>query len=252
MQVAVSLDALGWEQATTGGSVTAEYWQFAARKDTLDIGSVASQHGTDDESTCVGLRTPPSAFERRTTGAQQLARESQQSSVGSQGPSPANSAQLHHPPVNVLHETISNEQQRLDNNMQQQSPADTKQHELQHSDVPVTLSALPQQHCSPFAHEVQQHPGLTREQQKEQQAVFSSSASHEQVSCVASRATVLKRGELVSEPPSASWHRVNQKADIPKWEVLLSHVSSAPGSSHRSSGEVFVSDLLTQCVGDKC
>lgn len=96
VQASVHLDALGWEQATKGNAATTEYWQFAPRQNTLDLTSVASQHGTDDEAISAGLRTPPSAHERRRTGTQRLARDSHPSTInGSPGPSPASSLQLH-------------------------------------------------------------------------------------------------------------------------------------------------------------
>ncbi len=100
LQVSVHLDALGWEQATTGDTATSEYWQFAPRETTLDLTSIASQQGNDDEAVSPGLRTPPSAHERRRTSTQRLARDSHPSTTnGSPGPSPANSFQLQQQPV---------------------------------------------------------------------------------------------------------------------------------------------------------
>ena len=94
------LDALGWEQATKGDTITSEYWQFAPRETTLDLTSIASQQGNDDEAVSPGLRTPPSAHERRRTSTQRLARDSHPSTTnGSPGPSPANSFQLQQQPV---------------------------------------------------------------------------------------------------------------------------------------------------------
>ncbi|DBA87927.1 TPA: hypothetical protein ACH3X1_004915 [Trebouxia sp. C0004] len=99
-QVSVHLDALGWEQATKGDTATSEYWQFGPRETTLDLTSIASQHGNDDEAVSPGLRTPPSAHERRRTSTQRLARDSNPSTItGSPGPSPANSIQLQQQPV---------------------------------------------------------------------------------------------------------------------------------------------------------
>ena len=94
------LDALGWEQATKGDTATSEYWQFAPWETTLDLTSIASQQGNDDEAVSPGLRTPPSAHERRRTSTQRLARDSHPSTTnGSPGPSPANSFQLQQQPV---------------------------------------------------------------------------------------------------------------------------------------------------------
>jgi len=103
LQVSVHLDALGWEQATKGDTATSEYWQFAPRETTLDLTSIASQQGNDDEAVSPGLRTPPSAHERRRTSTQRLARDSHPSTTnGSPGPSPANSFQLQQQPVLLL------------------------------------------------------------------------------------------------------------------------------------------------------
>ncbi len=100
LQVSVHLDALGWEQATKGDTATSEYWQFAPRETMLDLTSIASQQGNDDEAVSPGLRTPPSAHERRRTSTQRLARDSHPSTTnGSPGPSPANSFQLQQQPV---------------------------------------------------------------------------------------------------------------------------------------------------------
>ncbi len=100
LQVSVHLDALGWEQATKGDTATSEYWQFAPRETTLDLTSIASQQGNDDEAVSPGLRTPPSAHERRRTSTQRLARDSHPSTINeSPGPSPANSFQLQQQPV---------------------------------------------------------------------------------------------------------------------------------------------------------
>lgn len=100
LQVSVHLDALGWEQATKGDTATSEYWQFAPRENALDLTSIASQQGSDDEAVSPGLRTPPSAHERRRTSTQRLARDSHPSTInGSPGPSPANSFQLQQQPV---------------------------------------------------------------------------------------------------------------------------------------------------------
>ncbi len=99
LQVSVHLDALGWEQATKGDTAASEYWQFAPRETTLDLTSIASQQGNDDEAVSPGLRTPPSAHERRRTSTQRLARDSHPSTTnGSPGPSHANSFQLQQQP----------------------------------------------------------------------------------------------------------------------------------------------------------
>lgn len=312
MQVAGHLDALGWEQATTGGAGTAEYWQFTPQRDNIDLSSAASQYGNDDDAASVGLRTPVSAFERRRTGT---TRGFQPSLAGSPGLSPANSAQLLptvtqsnteivpyadsnqqlHPRASIQPETkispyadsvafqhrLAQPQTQVTSSADKAEPARLlassqpqaetlpsarskapqqnptvvarqlqKDRQLPFEQHPFRHTAPQEQQPTPFASAQQQHPKLALEQHPEQQAHLAASpvapAPEQPSKELMPSLQVIKPGDLVAEPPSASWQRAEPKATTPKSQPRQTYFTSATSSSPKSTpGKVTVHRQLS-------
>ena len=235
-QVASTLDALGWEQATVGGSVTAEYWQFVPHGETLDIGGLTSQYGKDGSHTPIsGLQTPPSAFERRRTSTQQLARAISQPSFAD-SPSPMSSIQLQRqssaapPYADAIHRT-STEQQRYLSRPQHRSP----------SSLPAQLHAMQrtssdwqrQQSNSTWQPQQPNNSLLQQQQQAQQQqpstttppqlrsSLFSASHRQEMTRLGSlTRSDSLRLQELAYTPAS--------QASQPNAEPLVNDAEAAP------------------------
>ena len=263
--MASTLDALGWEQATVGGSVTAEYWQFVPHGDTMDIASLASQHNKDGSQTPLsGLQTPPSAFERGRNSMHQLVRATSQPSLAD-SPSPVSSIYLQrqsstqapHPDATLY---TSSDQQRINNRTQRRAPSPT----FEGDGVPWSSSGgLHQRPTSSWQHQLRVAPVPSHQQptflpSSQGQQWSSNPASmlkpdqypqHEQLHHPAAVPAVhqeakghgttpvssLQQPQLVSEPPSASWSRMVPKDNGLDMQMAASLTSLAiAGPQHPS------------------
>lgn len=242
-EVASHLDALGWEQATRGGSVTAEYWQFAPRENAFDITSAASQHSNSEEAVTPGLRTPPSAFERRRKGTRrQNKKEGVQPAAagGSPGLSPVSSIQLQHSPGVTVRPA---------------SPGQVAAEDIAHAgrygnkrNGASPTAALPfgQQQPTPFAsiqqqQQQQQRPKVVSEQLRRQAFPASSNGNQQASSQNTGADQDSKQNVLFSQPPSAAWSSRNTNA------AATSNSQQAPAPPGATSDNAAVQqELATQ------
>ena len=236
LQVASTLDALGWEQATVGGSVTAEYWQFVPHGDTMDFASLASQHGKDGSQTPLsGLQTPPSAFERGRNSMHQLVRATSQPSLAD-SPSPVSSIYLQRqsstlPPHPDTALYANPDQQRINSRTQRRAPSPTFEGgsmPWSSSDglhQPATSSWQHQQYITPVPSHPQpsflasshgqrssnlastMKPDQYTQHQQLHHPVAVPVAHQEAKGYNTAPVPSLQQPKLVSEPPSASWSR---------------------------------------------
>lgn len=213
-----------------GGSVTAEYWQFVPHGDTVDIASLASQHGKDGSQTPLsGLQTPPSAFERRRNSIHRLAHAPSQPSIAD-SPSPVNSIYLQRqsstlPPQIDTILCASTDQQRANSRTQAHSPI------VEGDGVPWSSSnGLHQPAPSGRQHQLyitsaSSHPSLLPSSQGQWSSnpAFMLQPNHSTKQQLhyptaqpvarqprgfgAAPDSPLQQPQLVSEPPSASWSR---------------------------------------------
>ena len=214
LQVASHLDALGWEQATRGGSVTAEYWQFAPRENAFDITSAASQHSNSEEAVTPGLRTPPSAFERRRKGTRrQKKKEGLQPAAaggGSPGPSPVSSIQLQHSPGVTVRPASPGQ-------VAAEDIANAGRYGNKHNGAsPTAASPFGQQQPTPFAsvqqQQQQQRPKVVAEQLRRQAFPPTSNGNQQAVGQASAVDPGSKQNVLFSQPPSAAWTSRNADA----------------------------------------
>lgn len=253
-QVASTLDALGWEQATVGGSVTAEYWQFVPHGDTIDIASLASQHGKDGSQTPLsGLQTPPSAFERRRNSMHQLVRATSQPSLAD-SPSPVSSFYLQHqsstlPPHPDATLYTASDQQRPKIRAQHQAPTPAFEGDA----MPwSSFDGMQQPANGSWQHQLHITPAPSHPQPSflsSSQGQWSSNPAsmlkpdhytqHQQLHLPAAVPIVyqeakghatapdpsLHQPKLLSEPPSASWSRV-----VPRDNSLDIHMAASLSS----------------------
>ena len=254
---------MGWEQATVGGSVTAEYWQFVPHGDTMDISSLASQHGKDGSQTPLsGLQTPPSAFERRRSSMNQLARAISQPSLA-ESTSPVSSFYLQrqalalHPDAlprssTELQRTTSRPQQRASSTPSEldamprsssdwpQHPATSSWQHLQYSSsAPSHRGSFwasqkqwssnlgPMQEPTLHTHQQQQRQQQQQQQQQQQRPAAPLPPVVQQAARgpATATATPVHQTGLLSEPPSASWGR-ELPADTPSDHQMALNFSS--------------------------